>query len=90
MSEADETTPATTSPPIPTDFHLISTSLNAKGSAADKQVDAITSVFKFSDEQLGKTEEYNRNFQQATGKFTAAMPAGDFDFNNGIYYKVYI
>jgi hypothetical protein len=50
----------------------------------NNQVNLITSAFKYSDEQLGKTEELNqsiRSFQEAMGKFNS--PHSNFDLPKG-------
>lgn len=48
-------------------------------------VDIITSAFKFSDDQIGKTEELKRNFEKtiaahiASGKFVSTLPSAEID-----------
>jgi len=49
------------------------------------QVDMITTAFKFSDDQIIKTEEIKRNFEHATaahiasGKYTASLSSTELD-----------
>ena len=53
----------------------------------NNQAHLITSAFKYSDEQLSKTEELNqsiRSFQEAMGKFNSPhTPHSTFDFPKG-------
>lgn len=48
-------------------------------------MDVITTAFKFADDQISKTEEMKRNFEQATaahiasGQFTASLSTAEFD-----------
>jgi hypothetical protein len=53
--------------------------------AGKHQVDIIKTAFKFSDDQIIKTEEMKRNFEHATaahiasGKFTASISTAELD-----------
>ena len=77
LGRADQTSqPEDTKPP--------NFSPSPSSNSENNSIDVITTAFKFSDDQISKTEESKRNFEQTTaahiasGKFIASMPT-EFD-----------
>lgn len=60
-------------------------SLPSVTDSGKNSVDIITSAFKFSDDQISKTEELKRNFEQsigahiASGKFVSSLPSAEIN-----------